>query len=354
VPGGTEFERGKELFDTQRRDSMRLQARLESARRATRGELSDAAGRVSLIFGLFGAVLLASLLAATWTMRRTVIVPLRALAARVRRVAGGDFEQTVDAEGAREVRQVAGDVDDMRRQILAERDELARSNAELEQFAYVASHDLQEPLRKIASFSQMLQRRYGGQLDERADTYIEFAVDGAKRMQELINDLLAFSRVGRMTEAQEEIEADVLATHAVAALASAIDETGAQVEIGDLPTVRGEPALLALVFQNLIANGIKFRGDEPPHIRLSARRDGDHWQFTLADNGIGIEPEYADRIFIIFQRLHTRATYEGTGIGLAMCRKVIEYHGGRIWLDEQVRTGATFHFTLPVIKEDPQ
>jgi light-regulated signal transduction histidine kinase (bacteriophytochrome) len=275
----------------------------------------------------------------------------------VRRVAGGDFRQRVEADGAREVVELGEDVEAMRRRIVAElealgatRDDLERSNAELEQFAYVASHDLQEPLRKVASFTQMLARRYEGQLDDKADQYIGFAVDGAKRMQDLINDLLAFSRVGRITEEPAEVDTRLLVERARAALAARLEDTDGTIVVeGELPVVLGEASLLALVFQNLIGNALKFRSDEPPIVRVRADRDGDFWQFTVADNGIGIEPEYADRIFIIFQRLHPRTSYEGTGIGLAMCRKVVEYHGGRIWLDTTTHEGSTFHFTLPVM-----
>jgi light-regulated signal transduction histidine kinase (bacteriophytochrome) len=225
--------------------------------------------------------------------------------------------------------------------------DLERSNQELEQFAYVASHDLQEPLRKVASFTQLLQQRYGGRLDDRADQYIGFAVDGATRMQTLINDLLAFSRVGRFEQPHGDVDCNELVERARADLATAIEESGATIEAEPLPTVRGDASLLRLVFGNLIGNGIKFRGDAAPVIRLSAERDDGFWRLRCADNGIGIDPVYADRIFVIFQRLHSRSSYEGTGIGLAMCRKIVEYHGGRMWLDTDGREGAAFCFTLP-------
>jgi light-regulated signal transduction histidine kinase (bacteriophytochrome) len=232
--------------------------------------------------------------------------------------------------------------------------ELERSNAELEQFAYVASHDLQEPLRKVASFCQALERRYHGQLDERADQYIDFAVDGAKRMQVLINDLLAFSRVGRSGREPEPVDLNEMAIRAQSALASAIEESGAQVNVGRLPVVLGERPLLASLLQNLIGNAIKFRGEHPPLVRIEARREDEQWHFSCSDNGIGVDPEYAERIFVIFQRLHTKDAYPGTGIGLAMCRKIVEYHGGRMWLVTDHSPGARFDFTLPIAKEEAQ
>jgi light-regulated signal transduction histidine kinase (bacteriophytochrome) len=232
--------------------------------------------------------------------------------------------------------------------------ELERSNTELEQFAYVASHDLQEPLRKVASFTQLLERRYKGQLDERADQYIAFAVDGAKRMQVLINDLLSFSRVGRLTREHVEIGAGELIDQALANLSLAIEESGATVTVAeDMPPVSVDASLLVGVFQNLIGNALKFRAEQPPHITLSWADAGDEWEFSVADDGIGVEPEYADRIFVIFQRLHAKDAYPGTGIGLAMSRKIIEYHGGRIWLDTSVASGTVFRFTLPKIAAPP-
>ncbi len=346
-----DLARGKTLFDRVRGAAGALLADLRVERATARGRLSASADRVLVIFVVSGVVLLLSVLTAAVTLRTVVVEPLRGLASGVREIADGAFTRRVEAGGAREVRQLAGDVDAMRERILLERDELRRSNAELEQFAYVASQDLQEPLRKIASFSQMLQRRYAGQLDERADTYIDFAVDGAKRMQDLINDLLAFSRVGRLSELQAVVDCNVLVERARRALGGdrgvGRHDRGLRAPRGLRRGVAARPRLLKPRRQRPEVP----RG-RPPHIRVSAECAGEDWSFTVADNGIGVEAEYADRIFVIFQRLHPRASYAGTGIGLAMCRKVIEYHGGRIWLDTEPGPGAVFHFILPAITED--
>ncbi|HKN97267.1 MAG TPA: ATP-binding protein [Pseudonocardiaceae bacterium] len=307
-----------------------------------------------------GVVLVLVLVGLAFGLRIAVVRPLARLAEETRLVSDGDFGHQVDQSGPAEVRALAAGVDVMRGRILQElsaldarTQDLQRSNAELEQFAYVASHDLQEPLRKVASFCQLLQRRYAGQLDERADQYIEFAVDGAKRMQVLINDLLAFSRVGRVTKERTPISCEALLADAKVNLSAVIEETGATITAGALPVVLAEVPLLTMVFQNLVGNALKFHGDAPPHVEVTARRtDANMWLFTVADNGIGIAPEYAERIFVIFQRLHGKEVYPGTGIGLAMCRKIIEYHGGTIWLDTTAETGARFCFTLPVLPED--
>jgi light-regulated signal transduction histidine kinase (bacteriophytochrome) len=229
--------------------------------------------------------------------------------------------------------------------------DLERSNRDLEQFAYVASHDLQEPLRKVSSFCQLLQRRYGGKLDERADQYIGFAVDGAQRMQRLINDLLAFSRVGRTTSGFEQVDLREIALAAAAQLETTRTELDGEIVVGDLPRVEGDPALLRQLLLNLFGNGLKFhRPNAAPVVRVVAERAGDQWELTVADNGIGIESEYAEKIFVIFQRLHGREVYAGTGIGLALVKKIVEFHGGRVWLDTAPRDepGAVIRFTLPV------
>lgn len=254
-------------------------------------------------------------------------------------------------------------VSEARAELEAQGQVLSRSNAELEQFAYVASHDLQEPLRKVTSFCQLLQSRYGGQLDDKADQYIEFAVDGAKRMQALINDLLAFSRVGRRSGPMVEVDCNEVFDQAVDNIAGRIDDAGATVTTRTLPTVRGEKTLLVALFQNLIGNAVKFaRPDVPPAVSIDVTSTDDGWLFTVTDNGIGIEAQYADRVFTIFQRLHPKDAYEGTGIGLSLCRKIVEDHGGRIWIEVQAAVlpdvapappgrGTIIHFTLPAITE---
>ena len=225
--------------------------------------------------------------------------------------------------------------------------ELERSNKELEQFAYVASHDLQEPLRMVSSFTQLLAQRYEGQLDDQARKFIDYAVDGAVRMQRLINDLLAYSRVSTQGKTLETIDSHAALGEALRNLAGSIEENRAIVASDDLPTVRADATQLSQLFQNLIGNAIKFRGAEAPLIRISASDLGREWRFSVRDNGIGIEDQYAEKVFVIFQRLHTRQEYPGTGIGLAICKRVVERHGGRIWFESEAGKGSTFNFTIP-------
>jgi PAS domain S-box-containing protein len=227
-------------------------------------------------------------------------------------------------------------------------EDLARSNRDLEQFAYVASHDLQEPVRMVSLYVQLLERHYHAKLDERARQYIGRAVEGARHMQCLIKDLLAYARAGNVTKEAGPVDCVTAFEQAVSHLAEAVRESGAEVTRGDLPTVNGHGTQLVQLFQNLIGNAVKFHSQRPPKVHVDAVANQNFWQFSVADNGIGIEPRYHDRLFVIFQRLHGREEYPGTGIGLAICKRIVEHNGGRIWLESEPGQGTTFFFTLPV------
>lgn len=365
-----QIDEGKRTFDAIRSSLSDLQRPLKASREAASRTLAHSLMLLRLVL-LVSLALLLSVGLVTWVaLRRWVTAPLAQFGTEVVTVESGDLSHEVSMKDApAEIRLLAEQVERMRLRIVQEfamaeqaRDDaqraravveeqaydLARSNTELEQFAYVASHDLQEPLRKVASFCQLLERRYKGQLDERGDQYIGYAVDGAKRMQQLINDLLAFSRVGRLGPDFAPVDLGVALAQAQRQLATMLDETGAIVTSDTLPTVNGESTLLVQLFQNLVANAVKFHGADPPRVHIGVRGAGDVWELSCSDNGIGIEEQYADKIFVIFQRLHARDSYGGTGIGLAMCKKIVEHHGGRIWLDTTAISGAVFRWSLPV------
>jgi signal transduction histidine kinase len=353
---------GKALFDGVRRALARLHGGLQAQDSAARSRLDGAASRLDA-FLLVAALLIAgSVIAAGLVLRGILTRPLARLQADTHAVARGDFSHELGrGVGAREIVELRGEVDAMRARIAGELDsvqaahdllsrqaeELRRSNAELDRFAAVAAHDLQEPLRKVASFCQALALRYEGRLDDRADQYIALAVDGARRMQDLITALHALARVGRERAHACEVPLGDSLASATAALSAQLQESGGEVRAGPLPTVRGDAALLASLFQNLIGNAVKFRGAQPPVVDISCEARDGAWVLAFADNGIGIAPEYAERVFGVFQRLHPREHYEGTGVGLALSRKIVEYHGGRIWLDAERERGARFVVTLP-------
>ncbi|MFC4556358.1 sensor histidine kinase [Georgenia faecalis] len=349
---------GRELF-------AEVRLGLETAMDALLDYRADAADSLaswrSVLVGSVVAAVVAALAVGTglWLFLRSwVTEPLARLASASRAVADGDLTQHVEGHGPQEVVSLGRDVEQMRGRLVAEleasrqaRAELEASNRDLEQFAYVASHDLQEPLRKVASFTQLLQRRYGGQLDERADQYIEFAVDGAKRMQRLIQDLLTFSRVGRTGEPDAVVELDACLRDALANVAASVETSGAEVSADPLPEVSGHAVALTQLLQNLVGNALKFRDPERvPRVHIAVERVGEEWVFECRDNGIGIEPRHAERVFVIFQRLHAKEAYGGTGIGLALCKRIVEMHGGTIAIvpRDDGEHGTVVRWTLPV------
>lgn len=360
------FIRSSAVFDEVRAELDQLEAVLQEQREIARTDLEATTSQLVVSVGATIALFGALALLGSWILRRRVVAPVQEVVVAAGAVAGGDLEVPIEVKGPVEIETLALRVSDMRDRIVEElaaveasrvelarrAEELSRSNADLEQFAYVASHDLQEPLRKVASFCQLLEQRYGDQLDDRGRSYIEFAVDGAKRMQALIADLLEFSRLGRTTRAFVDCDLEVIAREALGAVAGELD--GGTVTIARLPVVPGDPTLYRALLDNLIGNAIKYRSEEePPTVTISAERQGEMWQFTCADRGIGIEPQYRDRVFAVFQRLHGRGEFEGTGIGLALCKRIVEFSGGRIWIDDPVSgVGTTVRWTLPVERDD--
>jgi signal transduction histidine kinase len=344
-------------FDDIRARSAALSAGVQRELQRARSARQTAFTWLIIALCVAAAVIVLGAVAVWRGLHRWVLGPVDVLAAQARAVATNRPGARIAPRGPPEFVAMGNDVEWMRVQAArslsdteAASAELTRSNADLEQFAYVASHDLSEPLRKIANFCQLLERQYADELDDRAKQYIGFAVDGAKRMQALIADLLALSRVGRTSESFTPVDTDAALRQALDNLDEAIEASGAGVGHSDMPIVPGDESLLVSLFENLIGNSIKYRSIDPPLVVVTAVHDAAQglWTFTVQDNGIGIQPQYAERIFAIFQRLHLRDTFPGTGIGLSLCRKIVEFHGGRIWLDTQeAHQGATFRFTLP-------
>lgn len=355
---------GKTTFDALRRAMAAQQTHLQNERTAATRDLRRAETLRNWMFAIIAVVILMVAVLVFEGLRRGITGPLSRLGSAARDVSQGRFDRSLTGAGPADLRRLASDLEAMRLRLLEElrfseaartlldeqAEDLKRSNTELEQFAYVASHDLQEPLRKVSSFTQLLQRRYGGQLDARADQYIAFAVDGANRMQTLINDLLAFSRVGRVHNDHQTVDLEAVLGRTLDTLSVAVEESGAEITHDTLPTVVGDPTQMGMLWQNLLSNAIKFRSpDRPPRIHISAVFDEGHWEFAVTDNGIGIAPEFQEKIFVLFQRLHTKDAYPGTGIGLAMCKKVVEFHGGTIKIDPEYRQGTRVVVTLPAM-----
>jgi signal transduction histidine kinase len=297
-------------------------------------------------------VLIAASLGVIFT--RTITGPVLQLVKATEEIGAGNLDYRIDVSGRDEIGQLGAAFNQMTRKRKQAEDrlkqtmaDLERSNKELEQFAYVASHDLQEPLRMVSSYTQLLARRYQDQLDQDAHDFITYAVEGAERMQRLINDLLAYSRLATRGKPFGKTDCQRALQETLANLRTAIDETKATVTHDPLPTVFADESQLIQVFQNVVSNAIKFHGQAPPVIQIGAERKNDEWVFSVRDNGIGIDPQYHERIFVIFQRLHSGDEYPGTGIGLALCKRIVERHGGRIWVESDLGEGATFCFTIP-------
>ncbi|MCU1599795.1 MAG: multi-sensor signal transduction histidine kinase [Frankiales bacterium] len=354
---------GRELFDRVRSTNSALDARLASQVRTARNESDRDRELVLVVLAGIGVVILAAVVGLQRALRASVLQPMARLGEQVAVVSSGSYVTAIRPEGPPDVRALTEGVESMRLELVralaevAEQQraverraaELARSNADLEQFAYVASHDLQEPLRKVASFCQLLEQRYGDQLDERGRQYVAFAVDGAKRMQRLITDLLTFSRVGRTSEGVTDVDLAQAVRRAWAALDERAEESGGSLDVTVGGSVRADPALLDMLLVNLLGNSLKYRRDDvPPLIAVSSADEGAMLRVDVADNGIGIPDEYGDKVFVIFQRLHGRDEYGGTGIGLALAKKVVEFHGGHIELRPSPLGGTCVSFTLPI------
>ena len=349
---------GRELFERVRQANAALDMRLAQQIDDAQREIDrDRQVTLSVLAGMALALVVA-VVTLQRAMRSAVLVPMTALSRQVARVARGDRETPIEPSGPPDLQAMGEGVESMRLSLVAalsdlarRAGELARSNADLEQFDYVASHDLQEPLRKVASFCQLLEQRYSDRMDERGLQYIAFAVDGAKRMQQLINDLLTFSRVGRTSEGFVDCDLHDVVARSAAELRTRVAETEGQVDqqVAAGTVVRGDPTLLQMAVTNMLGNSLKYARDGvPPHVTVTASADEGVVRLVVADNGIGIPQEYADKVFVIFQRLHGRDEYGGTGIGLSLVKKVVEFHGGAVALEPSPLGGAAVVLTLPV------
>jgi signal transduction histidine kinase len=361
---------GRELFERVRQANAALDAQLGRQVSVAQADADRDRQVVLLVLALMAVAVAAGVIGLQRSLQNTVLRPMSRLADQVAVVSQGQHATPIRPDGPPDLRQMGAAVESMRLELVSVLGEveaqqrrleqraadLARSNADLEQFAYVASHDLQEPLRKVASFCQLLEQRYGGQLDERADQYIAFAVDGAKRMQLLISDLLAFSRVGRTSAGFVPVDLAATVAQAWGGLDARVRQSGGRLELDmadGAQHVVGDRSLLQLLFGNLFGNALKYcRDDVAPLVRVSTRIEGSMVRVDVADNGIGIPEEYGQRVFVIFQRLHGRDEYEGTGIGLALAKKVVEFHGGAIAAVPSQLGGACLSFTLPLERSD--
>ena len=322
-------------------DQVALAIRLSAADAQASAAVSTRLVVIASLLGLGLSLLVAVL------VTLNISVPLSRLTATADRIAAGDMVAPAVSHRGDEIGSLSRAVTKMVRTLNQQASELKRSNGDLEQFAYIASHDLQEPLRMVSGFTGLLQRRYAGKLDADADEFIGFVIGGVNRMQALINDLLSYSRVGREDVAAKPVDMQVVVDQALANLQATIEERSALVSRGPLPTVMTNHGMLVRVFQNLIGNALKFCKADRPIVRIAAEQHGAEWVFSVADNGVGIDPQYRDRIFLIFQRLHQQSEYPGTGIGLAVVKRIVERNGGRIWLESEPGKGTTFFFTLP-------
>jgi signal transduction histidine kinase len=345
---------GRERVDAIRR---RFEALFGSERAVATKREQRAESRSDLAEGLATggvALALAAALALALYLGRAIVRPVRRVAGAAEQIAGGDLQarvrtRRVDEFGdlARAFNSMAQALESGRSQLMAQTQELERSNRELDHFASVTSHDLKEPLITVARFAELLKRRYGGRLDATADQIVDAIVAGSDRMQALIRDLLEYSRVGHGEPRREPTSFEALLESTRANLEGKLSEQAGTLTADPLPVVEGDPKQLAQVLQNLVSNGLKFSDGGPPRVHVSAVAENGGWRFSVRDNGIGIDPAHAARIFQPFERLHAQDRYEGTGIGLAICQKIVERHGGRIWVDSAPGEGSTFHFTLP-------